>query len=357
MFYFAVIILISYLLLNITLKKYIKSCNNSISTEQKNFSIIIAAKNEENHIIKTINSILNQKYPKDKYEIIIVDDNSTDNTYNLVYEYSKVHNNLKVIKATNKDLPAKKGALTIGIKEAKFENILITDADCIAEDEWISSINKSLTSNVDIVVGIAPFYKSKSIVSRLAQYENLKTFIFSHFAISLNIPFTATARNFCYTKNIYNKINGYKNTLDVISGDDDLLIREAFKINATIKGMYFKNSYVYSYPKNTFKDYLFQKARHTSTSHHYLFKVKLFLSFWYGINFIPFLLLPLCIFNIKYLFPFLTVIICNFLTFLTFHKTLNYGFNLLEIIYLEFLYQVSLVVNYFSSFFIGKKWK
>ncbi|HOJ38542.1 MAG TPA: glycosyltransferase [Ignavibacteriales bacterium] len=360
MFYIAafIILFLNFFIL-ITLKLFIKNSKTHNNFEFLNFSIVVAAKNEENNIENLLLSLKSQNYPKDKFEIIIVDDNSSDKTYEIVCEFAKNNPELKIkpIKATKKKLPAKKGALEIGIANSSFEHILITDADCYAEKDWLISMSKAFSNGADIIIGKAPFFNNQNFIFKISIYENLKTFIVSHFAISLNLAYTATARNFGYTKDIYKQINGYRNTLDTISGDDDLFIREATKINAKIKGLYYNNSCVYSNSKATLKEYYLQKARHTSTSFHYLPKHQIFLLLWHFLSMQYILLSPFIFFNFNLIFPLIASLVSNQLISFIMQKELNYKYNYISIILYDFIYQINLIINIFTGYFYNNKWK
>lgn len=357
MLYFIILLSFFYLVVIFSLFKAILANAKRNNFEYVKFSIIIAAKNEEKNISQTLNSLINQNYPQELYEIIIVDDNSTDNTYSIAFEYSQKYSSIKVLKAENKTLPAKKGVLDIGVKNSQYDYILITDADCIAEKDWLISMAKTFSNGYDIVVGKAPFFNQNNFTSLISLYENLKTFIVSHFAISINFAYTATARNFGYTKTIYHKINGYNNTLDTLSGDDDMFIREATKHNAKICGLYYENSSVFSYPKNNLKEYYQQKARHTSTSFYYQTKHQIFLSIWHIFGMFYILSIPLIFIDLQFIYLAITSLICNLLLSIIFQPQLKYNFNIFIMIILDFIYQINLIINFFTGYFYNNKWK
>ncbi|MGA2298150.1 MAG: glycosyltransferase, partial [FCB group bacterium] len=107
-------------------------------------SVVIPSRNEEHNIEACINSISQNNYPIDKYEIIAVNDRSTDNTLGILRQLSNVHVNLKIVNITennkNKNLTGKPGALQAGINTANGEIILMTDADCVVNQNWIKSL-------------------------------------------------------------------------------------------------------------------------------------------------------------------------------------------------------------------------
>lgn len=355
----AIIILL--LLLNIIIYislnySFIESFPQDLSIPLKSFSIIIAAKNEEKNISKLLESLINQNYPKDKYEVIIVDDNSTDNTRNVVNLYVNKFENIRLFNCKKKDLPAKKGVLAFGVSKAVHPNILITDADCECLPNWIASYS-GLGEKYSVAFGIAPFIRKKSFVNLIACFENFRAGILSISAAYIGSPYTATARNFGYTREIYNRVDGYKNTADTISGDDDLFVREAGKVNSKIGFIYDSNGFVLSFTKTNIIDYLRQKARHTSTSNYYLLKHLIMLGLWHITNLFALLISVFSFVSIIYLFPILIKIFLDIIIVKKFSKYYNYNFSFFEIILIQITYEVFLIVHYLNSFFLGKKWK
>ena len=191
--------------------------------------------------------------------------------------------NLKIIKAENKKYPGKKGAWHLGINNALNDYILITDADCIVSPAWLKRYSDKFNEGYDFLFGNAPFLINPGL---LMLFPGLKTCGHS-FSIStawkLHLPYSAAARNFGFKKSSFYKIKGYENTNETLSGDDDLLIREAVKNKMKIGYIPDKDASVYSNTKETFKDYLVQKTRHTKTSIYYLPVHKIILG-WMAFN-------------------------------------------------------------------------
>ena len=123
----------------------------SKSNTQIKISIIVAAKNEEAKIENLLNSLSKLIYPKDRFEVIIVDDESKDNTADIVHNYIKDFSNFKLISSSGKPYPAKKGALSVGIKNSKFDYILTTDADCVVPPNWLIIASLYFEKGSDII--------------------------------------------------------------------------------------------------------------------------------------------------------------------------------------------------------------
>jgi cellulose synthase/poly-beta-1,6-N-acetylglucosamine synthase-like glycosyltransferase len=186
------------------------------------FSVIVASKNEYDNISKLITALKKNNYPDENYEVIIVDDDSIDNTFETAQEQCSDVTNFSVVKAVGKIFTGKRGALNYGISLAKHSNILITDADCIPEENWLQVYSKIITYNCDFYFGIAPFFQRNNLVNKISCYENFLNSLLSISALKLNLPYTASARNFGFKKEAYDKVGGYSNTTGTIGGDDDL---------------------------------------------------------------------------------------------------------------------------------------
>ncbi|MFH0733985.1 MAG: glycosyltransferase [bacterium] len=357
--YFFFFLLSIYLLINLFIIYFTQK--NEKPAETKNyksltFSIIISLKNEEYNIKNLIDSLKDINYNINNYEIIFIDDNSSDNTFELIHNFSACLSNFKILTSKNKIYPAKKGALDIGIKEAKNDYILITDADCIIPTDWINEYNKKFNNNFHLVFGASPFIQKSSFINKFSCFENLRTLILTFFASKINFPYSAAARNIGFKKSFYFKIDGFSNMLDTYSGDDDLLIREAIKNNAKIGVLTNNNSFVYSSTKNTVSNFLKQKFRHTSTSYHYSLKQLIFPFVWHVINI--FLLFSVFLFQMDKLFliPFLIKLVIDIFVNKFFQKQYNYSFSLVELFFFQMFYEIFIILKFPISYFYKKKW-
>lgn len=322
------------------------------------FSIVTAAKNEACSLQSLFNSISLLEYPFDSFELIIVDDNSDDNTSELLNQLQCDNAfSVKVIRASDKRFPAKKGALDLGIKAAQYDFIIITDADCQPSPKWLSVYNEFFRKGYDFLFGPAPFFMDGTIVNSISCFENLRSTILTSFAASAGVPYSASARNFGFRKSSFLKAGGYENTTETLSGDDDLLIREAVKHKMKIAYVDRKEAAVYSYTKKTFYEYIIQKKRHTKTSLHYLPLNQFLLGFWHLLNlfllFAPFIFFG----KLTGLSLFLIKIIADILTVKATEHKLNYIFNIIALPVLQIIYELFIILN-FTNALIGKdEWK
>lgn len=239
-------------------------------------SVIICAKDEIKNLGKNLPYFLNQNYSQ--YEVIVVDDQSVDGTIYLLKELEQKYANLKVVtidESVNSRV-GKKFALTMGIKSAKYDYVLLSDADCVpTSKEWISEMTSQF-SDKDIVLGVSPYEKKKGWLNKCIRFDEFLVMLqYLSFAIS-KIPYMGVGRNLAYKKSLFFSVKGFASHIHIASGDDDLFIKEvATKNNVAIQ--FSESSETISEPKNKFKDWIYQRQRHISTSKHYKVNHKLLL--------------------------------------------------------------------------------
>ena len=336
---------------------HVKSLQSeSFQIVQNQISIISAARNEAEKIESLIKSLNKLDYSRDDFEVILVNDHSSDDTFETIKRSIIGIDNFKVYQNENDKSLAKKGALSFGISKAKFPFIMITDADCKPGTGWLKAFSNKFSEGFDFVFGIAPVNLNNSFINNIAAFENLKSSILTFAMANIGLSYSAAARSFGFSKESYNKIEGYKNTFETLSGDDDLLLREAVKYKMNIGMVTDKEAFVYSSPKDNFKDYLTQKARHTKTSIHYLLRQKIILGFWHLLNLI-FLISPILIFiNFYFIILFLIKFLSDEIITLSFQKRFGYNFNFVRIFFTQIIYESLIVINFFNALFRKDKW-
>ncbi len=243
-------------------------------------SIIIAARDEARNLKKYLPEILNQDYPE--FEVIVIDDQSMDGTGEFLEEMQKQYSRLKIVTITEhvNDFAGKKLALTLGIKAAQYEILLLTDADCMpVSNRWIrqmaSTYNKGET---EIVLGFSPYKAKPSLINLFIRFDTFYTAL-QYFSFALaGMPYMGVGRNLSYKRSLFFSNKGFAPFLRVISGDDDLFVNH----NATATNVSVQlhpDSFVLSKPKKTWSDWLRQKKRHLRAGKYYKGNHKAWLSF------------------------------------------------------------------------------
>ncbi len=233
-------------------------------------SVIVCAKNEAENVVKFVPLLVEQDYPL--FEIILIDDASSDETLEIFEKFEKEYSNVRLVKVQNNEAfwGNKKFALTLGIKAAKMEYLLFTDADCYPTSKnWIKEMTAHFTMKKTIVLGYGAYEKiPKSFLNKIIRYETLLTAVQYFSWAKVGKPFMGVGRNLAYKKEVFFDVNGFIDHMKIRSGDDDLFINQAANVkNTTICAT--PESFTYSEPNKTFKTWFAQKRRHVSTAQFY----------------------------------------------------------------------------------------
>ena len=263
-----------------------------IANEEVPVSVIVCAHDEEENLRALIPLLLNQQYGS--FEVIIVEDRCNDGTFDYLLEATRLDPRLKMVRVRYlpEHVSGKKYALTLGIKAASYEWILLTDADCRpASDKWIQSMTSHFQAEKEIVIGYSPYIKFPTYLNSFIRFESLVTGIQFIGAALSGRPYMGVGRNLAYRKNLFFDNKGFNKHLHVTGGDDDLFINMvATKNNTAI--VTDKEAHTLSEPKKTWNEWQQQKFRHYTTSKYYKGKHKFLLGLY---SFTQILVYPLCI--------------------------------------------------------------
>ncbi|GGC86456.1 glycosyl transferase family 2 [Flavobacterium lutivivi] len=317
---FVAVVFIQFIYYVIIFGKFSFAKPQSSTPKRIPISVIVCAKNEEENVKNFIPLLADQDYPQ--FEIVLIDDASSDGTLDVLEEYEKKYPNIKLVKVENNEAfwGNKKFALTLGIKAAKYEYLLFTDADCYpVSKDWITKMSSQFTQQKNIVLGYGAYEKiAGTFLNKLIRFETLlaATQMFSWAKIGK--PYTGVGRNMAYKREEFFKVRGFMDHMKIRSGDDDLFINQAANgTNTTI--CFVQDSFTYSKPKTTFKEWFTQKRRHVSTAGHYKFFDKLQLGIFFISQFFFFILaiillafqyqwiIVVSLIGFRYLFTWLTL--------------------------------------------------
>lgn len=237
-------------------------------------SVIICARNEEDNLVKFLHFIFEQDYPD--FEVVVVNDCSFDNTEDILKELVKKYSNLKVvtIKESKNHSHGKKVALMMGIKGAKHEHLLFTEADCKPNSKyWLRNMMQHFSSETEIVLGYGAYEKQKGFLNKIIRFDAFTNALqYLSFALA-GKTYMGTGRNLAYKKSLFFKMKGFASHYHIESGDDDLFVNEAAtKHNTKIE--IDVDSHTISRVKKTFRDWFFKKIRQGKTFKHYNAKSK-----------------------------------------------------------------------------------
>lgn len=244
-----------------------------LAQELPGISVVIAARNESENLFQFLPFILEQDYPN--FEVIVVNHQSIDDSKYILQAYELQYKHLRHIdvEKNNHMKFGKKLPLTIGIKGAKYEHMVFTDADCKpSSNQWLRSMAGRFNPKKQIVLGYGPMFRRKGFLNRLIRFDTA-WIAMNYFSFAkTRVPYMGIGRNMAYTKDVFDKADGFKSHYALSSGDDDLFIQDAarkrnYEINLD------PNSFCYSKAAKSTGRWFQQKSRHyTTTSHYRVFK-------------------------------------------------------------------------------------
>lgn len=262
--------------------RFLKTGNHGLASvdNMQPVSVVIAARNEEKNLLENIPKIMEQQHPQ--FEVIIVNDSSWDDTADVLKALSLSYPQLHVIHIDEEkqNMQGKKFAITLGIKAAKYDIILLTDADCEpASRHWITEMSRGIDSRKQLVLGFSPYSRVEGWLNRVIRFDTLMIGChYMGFARSGN-PYMGVGRNLAYHKDLFFKIGGFKSHYSIASGDDDLFVNQVASGNNTLV-VSTPDSQTISAPKETWAAWFTQKRRHFTTSGMYKVSHKLMLTLW-----------------------------------------------------------------------------
>ena len=258
--------------------RFHRDAMHSVSTsERPGVTVIVCAKNEAINLRNYIQSLLTQDYPE--YELIIVNDGSEDNTQAVIDEYMLTDSRVRTtfVPRDARVRSTKKLGLTLAAKAAKYDFLLLTDADCRPESaHWISEMMKGFENvqgdkvqgTKDIVLGFGAYFYEKGHVNRLVRFDTLFNGLHYLGAALCGHPYMGVGRNLAYRKSFFFESGGFTQLMTCRAGDDDLFVNHvATKKNTAV--VLSRESFTWSPSKSTMKEWWQQKRRHLSVSPNY----------------------------------------------------------------------------------------
>lgn len=279
-------------------------------SQQHPVSVIICARDEDENLARNLPGVLVQNY-RSTYEVVAVNDNSVDDSKYILQELKKTFKSLNVVELTQeaKLISGKKYPLSIGIREAKHEVLLLTDADCVpASEYWVEKMQNAYDENIEIVLGYGAYHKKTGILNKVIRFETFHTALqYLSYALA-GMPYMGVGRNLSYKKDLFLRNKGFASINHIPSGDDDLFINKvATKKNTAV--IIDPEAVTRSIPKTTWSGWFKQKSRHYTTAKFYKPKHKFLLGLYFITQFLfyPLFIVSLIFFDWRFVLPVLGV--------------------------------------------------
>ncbi|MBN2349269.1 MAG: glycosyltransferase [Bacteroidales bacterium] len=232
-------------------------------------SVIIPARNEENNIVYILNDLFSQKYPKELYEVIVIDDHSNDSTFERIKNFGNKKTNIKIFRLPDK-LNGKKHALNYGINKSSGELILVTDADCRLTNLWIATIASFYQhkNNPDMIIGLVNMQSGRGILSNIQEADLASLAGVAAGSAAINKPVLCNGANLAFKKSSFETLSDPFEKRSV-SGDDVFLLQQFKKNKYRIMVIKNRMTTVTTLPVKYWKDFLSQRLRWASKSKYY----------------------------------------------------------------------------------------
>jgi len=236
-------------------------------------TVIVPARNESENIIGCLEKLVNQRYPSEFLDIIVVDDCSTDDTLFLVKDFisRNPQKRISLLVLTEANSSFKKQAISEAVKVASGDLIVTTDADCVMSSEWISSIVHIYeSSNAVMIAGPVCFIKQGNIFSKIQELEFLSLIASGAATMNIGLPTMCNGANLAYEKKAFLEVGGFETNKKFASGDDVFLMHKMKKeLHRKIRFIKCLDAVVETKPTKTFKSFLNQRKRWASKSRGY----------------------------------------------------------------------------------------
>lgn len=233
--------------------------------ERSGFSILIPFRNEVKNLPLLLQSIERLQYPKESYEVILINDESTDNYQTIIDNFKSTNTELTIslVNSQRKSISPKKDAIETAISIAKFDWIITTDADCQVPQNWLQNFNDLIQSEEVkmIVAPVAYMFKSRFFY----HFQNLDFLSLQGTTIGsfgIQKPFMCNGANLCYNKKTFIDVDGFKGNNHIASGDDVFLMEKMIKHYPDgVKYLKSEESIVKTSPQQNFRQLLNQRVR------------------------------------------------------------------------------------------------
>jgi len=207
----------------------LKRLMSPAGAELPRLSVILPVRNEQNHIAACLASLAQQTYPKELYEVTVIDDESSDGTAEQVEQWCRDHPNFQLVRKTTNAAfngSPKKRAIQLGIEHSVGDLIITTDADCRFSKNWLRCMAAAFSAEIGAVASWVHVPANGTLLSRVEELDSMSYSLVGAACIALGYPILANGANFAYRRQAYDQIGGFQGIDCLASGDDDLLLQK-----------------------------------------------------------------------------------------------------------------------------------
>lgn len=327
-------------------------------------SLIIPLRNEEDNVNKLCLSLTSQSIDAAAYEIIFVNDNSTDNTLDYLERYKPVNARIISLSDSSGETGRKKKAVIEGIKSAQNSIIVVTDADCEHRETWIETILSYFEDDTGIVAGPVDYIENRSLFKKFQRLEFAGLILTGAGLIGYEKPTICSAANLAYRKKVFEEVGGFETELNFSSGDDDLFLQKvAAKTKYKIKYAFNPNALVKTKPKENVTDFLEQRKRWASKNLFYESKtlvVRIILLVLFYLGLVAQLILGIFIDSTFLILFFLSLIFKMMFEFfiLNYGTKIIYVRKIMSVFFIAEIFQIPYIIySSIAGLFGNFKWK
>lgn len=340
----------------------------SVSSSETGFSIIIPFRNEQLHLPGLFDSLKHLKYPKNKFEILLINDSSEDDSEKLVQEFRKMHPELSIelLQNQRESISAKKDAIKVGIDKSRYEYIVTTDADCKVPENWLQGFDNYIESqNSDLIAAsviLDEVHQEDPLFRRFDLIDFMSLQATTIGAFGFGKPFICNAANLCFKKEAFQEVGGYRQSINFAGGDDVFLLQQFEEHKRKIDFVRSTNMTVTTAAQKDLRSFIQQRLRWAAKSAGYKDSFARFAALTvFLMNAAIIIGLVLCLFNPSYLQWLMIVFLIKFnLDFMLIYKAAVFfdrkasmrSFAWSSIAYPLFASGIAL-----TSLFVGFKWK
>lgn len=330
-------------------------------------AVIVAARNEEANIERCLNSLLRQDYPREKYSITVVDDQSTDRTAELVQRISGWNPIVRLLRVGDRPsgISPKIHALDTGIRNTRSELVFTTDADCVVPATWISAVVKHIDENAGAVCGVTLLENGQNIPEPLFGFQFIDFFSQTACgagAIGMNVVNNCNGSNMAFRRSAFFQVGGYASIARVNSGSDSLLAQQiALKSGWRVRFAYAPETHVVTSALTSWTELFHQRMRWAGQTPNYRLSTLLFLVASFVMYLLLFLFVPVSLVNFSHfpvpLFVLAAKVLVDYWIINKFMRLTGVGNVMRYFAYSELIHVPVILIAVFGSFFRGFEWK